>query len=252
MRRAIAAGVAAGDYDNDGWIDLFMVLGDASPHLLLRNNGDGTFEDVSAAAGVSISGAAGCGPLFADLNGDGWLDLLIGGIESTFPVLFLNQGDGTFEDVTPTCGIDTRDDTYSACAGDYDRDGDLDLLLAHWNGDYAACSRLWQNQGDATFVCVDSVAGTIEPRGNVAKFGFTPNFADINSDGWPDILLASDYKTSQVYLNNSGTFTDITSTVITDEDGMAVLDNVPSLLGLFAQSAATPARTSWTPCNSSR
>ena len=110
----------------------------------------------------------------------------------------------------------------SATAGDYDRDGDIDLLLAHWWGDFAPCSRLWQNQGDGTFLCVDELTGMNQHRGDIAKFGYTPNFADINNDGWPDILIASDFQTSQVFMNKGdGTFEDVTNeNVITDENGM--------------------------------
>ena len=223
IRRALAGGVAAGDYDKDGWVDLYVLGGTRTPNVLLRNRGDGTFEEVGAAAGVRLEHAAGCGPLFVDLNGDGWLDLFIGGIEGTLPSVFYNNGDGTFDDVTAIVGIDTQLDTFGAAAADYDRDGDLDLFLTHWQGDLLPCARLYQNQGDGTFVCVDEAAGVEDRRGDLFfDYGFTPNFADINNDRWPDILISSDFGSSQVYLNNGdGTFTDITDeSVITDENGM--------------------------------
>ena len=222
IRRAIVSGVAAGDYDNDGYIDLYIITGDVGSNVLARNKGDNSFEDVTVAAGVAVPQEACSGPLFADFNGDGWLDLFIGGIEETTPKLFLNKGDGTFEDVTLLSGIDTQEETYSAAAADYDKDGDLDLLLAHWWGDPRFCSRLWRNRGDATFECVDDDTGLDVVRNPLSKFGFAPNFADIDNDGWLDILLASDFETSQVFRNKGdGTFADITDpAVITDQNGM--------------------------------
>ena len=129
-----AGGVAAGDYDRDGDIDLYVVRGDIGPNLLFRNRGDGTFEEVGAAAGVALTGVRSSGPLFADLDGDGWLDLFVGGVEGTAPSVFRNAGDGTFADVTATSGIEipAGRDTFSATAADYDRDGDLDLFVTHW------------------------------------------------------------------------------------------------------------------------
>ena len=77
---AEVGGVAAGDYDRDGWIDLYVVRGDIGPNLLFRNRGDGTFEEVGAAAGVALTGTIGSGPTFADYDGDGWLDLIVLGL----------------------------------------------------------------------------------------------------------------------------------------------------------------------------
>src|SRR5438093_9809645 len=83
----VAGGVAAGDYDGDGWVDLYPVRGDIGPNLLFRNRGDGTFMEVGEAAGVGLVGMRGCGPTFADVDGDGRLDLFIGGIDNTTPTL---------------------------------------------------------------------------------------------------------------------------------------------------------------------
>src|SRR5262245_5639049 len=129
-----AGGVAAGDYDGDGWVDLYVVRGDIGPNLLFRNRGDGTFAEVGAAAGLALTGVRSAGPLFADLDGDGRLDLVVGGVEGTAVSVFHNAGDGTFADVTAASGLALPAglDTYSISAGDYDRDGDLDLFLGHW------------------------------------------------------------------------------------------------------------------------
>jgi hypothetical protein len=224
--------VAAGDYDGDGWVDLYVVRGDIGPNLLFRNRGDGTFEEVGAAAGVALSGVRSSGPLFADLDGDGRLDLVVGGVEGTPVSVFHNNGDGTFADVTTASGLvlpagpPTRD-TFGVTAGDYDRDGDLDLFLTHWlsaffNFPDASSYHLWRNNGAGVFTDVTLAAG-ITPLGPSDNFNsFTANFADIDGDRWPDILVTGDFRTSRIYRNNrNGTFTLANDfTVITDGNGM--------------------------------
>ncbi len=223
----ISGGVAAGDYDGDGWVDLYVVGGQDAPNRLYRNRGDGSFEEVGAAAGVEVGIGKGCGPAFADLDGDGRLDLFVGGVDGTRPSVFHNAGDGTFDDITATSGIVIEDNggtfvdaTLSATFGDYDRDGDLDIFLSHWDTNYDdgyPPQHLWLNNGDGTFV-EDVLDGAGE---GTDDYTFTGNFADIDNDGWPDLLLASDFGTSEVFLNQGdGTFVDVTTGVITDENGM--------------------------------
>ncbi|MEE8586457.1 MAG: VCBS repeat-containing protein, partial [Acidobacteriota bacterium] len=221
-RKAIG-GVAVGDFDQDGFLDLYIVRGDSGPNLLFRNRGDGSFEEVGQSAGLDLRDALGSGPTFADWDGDGWADLFIGGIEQTRPRLFRNRGDGTFQEVTEECGVSVEVDTFSAAFGDYDRDGDLDLFLTHWMGgrtEPAQVNHLWRNNGDGTFTAVqDEAAGLAIFQ--ETDFSLTPNFADINNDGWPDLLVAADFGTSQVFLNRQdGTFENVTSDVISDENGM--------------------------------
>ncbi len=96
----ISGGVAAGDYDNDGWVDLYVVRGTTGPNLLFRNLGNGSFQEVGQSAGLALSGAIGSGPTFADFSGDGFLDLFIGGVSPTGVSFFLNNGDGTFSNIT--------------------------------------------------------------------------------------------------------------------------------------------------------
>jgi hypothetical protein len=227
-----AGGVAAGDYDGDGWVDLYVVRGTIGPNLLFRNRGDGTFEEVGEAAGVALTGVRSSGPLFADLDGDGRLDLFVGGVDGTPISVFHNAGDGTFTDATATSGIvfppapPTRD-TFGATAGDYDRDGDLDLVLTHWLSSFfnfpdTSSFHLWRNDGTGVFTDVTLAAGitSLGPSDNFNSF--TANFADIDGDGWPDLLVTGDFRTSRIYRNNrNGTFTLATDfSVITDGNGM--------------------------------
>ena len=222
-----AGGVACGDYDGDGWLDLYAVRGDVGPNLLFRNRGDGTFAEVGAAAGVAVTGARGAGPTLADVDGDGHLDLLVLGVAGTKPRLFRNRGDGTFEDVTAASGLSAVGESFSAALGDYDRDGDLDLFVSHWGTRLAADARdhLWRNDGSGRFTNVTAAAGlptfaspVLHPE---LDLSFTPNFADLDDDGWPDLLVAADFGASRVLRNaGDGTFTDVTTPVISDENGM--------------------------------
>ena len=176
------------------------------------------------------------GPAFADIDGDGDLDLFVGAVEGDFHHLFENR-DGSFVDVTATSGIAlTAPVSVSSVFGDYDQDGDLDLFLGHWGTPTAGgFETLWQNNGDGTFVNASVAAGldelVVQPstqRGvdtaitGLIDYSFTPNLADIDSDGDLDLLVAADFQTSQVMRNNGdGTFTRTTDPdVIIDEAGM--------------------------------
>ncbi len=240
-------GVASGDYDGDGMVDLFVLRGDIGPNLLYRNLGDNAFEEVGEAAGVGYTRSANenyrhSGPAFADVDGDGDLDLFIGGIEYDPSFLFRNEGDGTFTDVTQGSGIDTVFSRYtlSAAFGDYDLDGDLDLFLTHWGtprvvGEHVDTEHLWRNDtadGVIRFTDVSLAAGIapsiIEPE-PVGSFGgsgfdytFSPTFARIDTDRYPDLVITGDFRTSMVYLNNAdGTFRNVTDrSVIVDRNGM--------------------------------
>jgi enediyne biosynthesis protein E4 len=214
--RVMGGGAAAGDYDGDGWVDLYVIRGNIGPNLLFRNRGDGTFEDVAAAAGLDLAG--GSGPTFADVDGDGRLDLVVGGTDGGSLVFFRNIGGGHFSRVTTPTGIvlGANVDVYSTAFGDYDHDGDLDLATTHWQSFHNV--RLWRNDGNFHFTEVTGAAGLTTPA---QSNSFTPNFADVNNDGWPDLLVSADFGTSQYYLNNrNGTFTRATNAVITDENGM--------------------------------
>jgi len=241
-----SGGVASGDYDDDGDIDLFVVRGNVGPNLLYRNRGDNTFEDVAAAAGLANTRSAfqnyrHSGPAFADMDGDGDLDLFIGGVQGDPSFVFRNNGDGTFTDVTAGSGIDRlrSQQNVSSAFGDYDLDGDVDLLLAHWgtprsNSNPGDTEHLWRNDStpDAIrFVSVSVEAGLSpgiqnlqDPRAMRSEIDATyaPSFAHLNDDRFPDIFMVADYNRSQVFINNGdGTFTNVTDVeVIMDTNGM--------------------------------
>lgn len=223
----VAGGIGAGDYDGDGWVDLFGVRANAGANLLLRNQGDGTFVDTAAAAGLTLPGEPIQGPAFADYDGDGALDLFLGATDEGKPKLFRNRNDGTFALVPDAVDAVPRAPYNSATFGDFDRDGDLDLLTTHWGYFFleGGIDHLWRNNGNGTFTGATSVAGlTIEPEpldSLLLHWSFCANFADVSNDGWPDLLLASDFGRSQVFLGNGdGTFRETTTDVISDENGM--------------------------------
>jgi len=243
--RFFAGGMASGDVDNDGDIDVFVTPGDIFANRLLINDGTGQFTDQAAAAGLEfLKGGTEnhkfSGPLLADFDGDGFLDLFIGGIGGDPCFLFRNNGDGTFSDVSVASGISAIDSfsTISSAAGDYDKDGDLDLLLAHWGTPRTALNpgdtqTLWRNDSQGTDIVFTSVSVAIGLNdllelsllgvlGGDHDYTFAPNFADFDDDGHMDILMVSDFTGSQV-LRNKGdnTFEDVTDrTQIVDSNGM--------------------------------
>jgi hypothetical protein len=219
--RRFTGGVAAGDYDRDGWIDLYVVRGDIGPNLLFRNRGNGTFQEVGAAAGVNITGALGNGPVFGDYDGDGWLDLLVGGVEVTEPVLLRNLGNGTFQNVTASSGLVYTGDTYSSSFGDFDGDADIDIFMTHWGAAQFTGGHLWRNTGSGSFVEWDSEAGFSLFGEDLFEYTYTGTFADIDNDDDSDMLVAADFNTSEVYSNDGdGTFTETTTAAISDQFGM--------------------------------
>jgi enediyne biosynthesis protein E4 len=215
-RRTNATGVAAGDYDRDGWVDLYVVRGTIGANLLYRNLGNGTFEDTATEAGVNLSGQENSAATFADYDGDGWLDLIVTGMNGTQVTLFHNEGNGSFLDVTESSGISDMSLSYGTSFADYDKDGDLDLWINHWLFT-SEQGYLWSNDGDGSFTDASLSAGI--PDDTMADF--TTNFADIDNDGWLDLLISGDYGSSQLFINNQdGTFTLTTTDVISDENGM--------------------------------
>jgi len=269
----MGCGVAWFDYDNDGWLDIFLVNGtsfdpavrDAHPaSYLFRNNRDGTFTNVTAKAGLTHSGW-GQGCCVGDYDNDGFDDLFVSYFGHN--VLYHNNGDGTFTDVSEKAGVAGSGDRWGAgcCFLDYDRDGHLDLFVANYvsfdpstapkPGDSAYCNYsgipvpcgplgfaggtnvLYRNRGDGTFVDVSDASGIANPRGapsmvfvannwhSRGSYGMGAVSADFDNDGWPDIYVACDSAPSLLYRNNhDGTFREIAvpAGCALDENGVAL------------------------------
>jgi len=235
-------GVAFYDYDNDGWLDIFLVngtrlegfpAGQEPVSHLFKNNRDGTFTDVTLKAGVARSGW-GQGVCVGDYDNDGWDDLFVSYFGKN--VLYHNNGDGTFTDVSEKAGVAGKGNRWSTgCAFvDYDRDGRLDLFVANYidmelktapvpesgpclyKGVMVACGPpglnggkniLYRNNGDGTFTDVSENAGILKANGT---YGLGVLTADLDNDGWPDIYVANDSTPSALYQNKkNGTFVDI-------------------------------------------
>ncbi|MDE0326036.1 MAG: CRTAC1 family protein [Candidatus Poribacteria bacterium] len=229
------------DYDNDGHLDVYLVNSGDLKHapqpqrhpdhvnVLYRNQGDGTFVDVTVGAGLQQNKGYGMGCLAADYDNDGDADLYLTNFGKN--QLYRNNGDGTFTDVTSHAGVGDGNWSVSASFGDFNLDGYLDLYVANYldyqletahacflEGVHIYCGpheypgvrdTLYRNNGDGTFTDVTTRAGVH----NAGK-GLGALFTDYNDDGYPDIFVANDAVPDFLYRNNrDGTFTDIAGTV---------------------------------------
>jgi enediyne biosynthesis protein E4 len=234
----MGAGCAWIDYDQDGLLDLYLVNSAATKlytpkhplrSALYRNNGDGTFTDVTERAGVGAEGLFGMGVAVGDFNNDGFPDLLVLGYGRC--ILYRNNGDGTFTDITAKAGVENRGRWASSAAWfDYDNDGRLDLVIANyldWSpdknfycGDRAPGMRsychpdvyfgqppaLFHNEGDGTFTDVSKSSGV----GAKAANGLGVVTFDYDNDGWQDIFIANDSMPNSLFHNNrDGTFREV-------------------------------------------
>ena len=218
------AGVAAGDINNDGLIDLYFSGNQVSGRLYL-NKGNLRFEDISASAGI-LNNRWGTGATMVDVNQDGWLDIYVcvsgnGSEEERANFLYINNGNGTFSERAAAYGIADSRPTMHASFFDYDRDGDLDLFMIlnpadhagqvnsirprKLAGESASTDVLYRNNGNQTFTDVSAEAGILAE-------GYSLGLAvsDINQDGWPDIYISNDFIGNDVlYINQqNGTFSD--------------------------------------------
>ena len=225
----MGGGLAMSDIDKDGLLDLYVVHGMNERGKLYLNDGS-AFVEAPGNRGISPRGLDNAG-YFIDLDSDGWDDFVSIQYEANYVEVFKNDQTGNFVEATASTGIYLRKPTYSMAAADYDLDGDIDLFFAHWGWIWSDTSPvteyLWENDGSGFFTDVSNIVEIMPsfrapPLDDVlAEHSFTPIFADINSDRYPDILLAGDFESSQVLINNAGaSFTDATTEVISDENGM--------------------------------
>jgi enediyne biosynthesis protein E4 len=208
----MSGGGSVGDFDNDGWPDLFVPSGGEVPDKLFLNDGDGTFTDMAAAWGLTDLNF-GVGSAVGDFNNDGWQDIYLcsfgpGYAELGHNRLYQNNGNGSFSDVAVAAGVNQpspNNDCYASCFGDYDLDGDLDLFVASYVFGTAG-NTLYQNNGDGTFTDVTLPAGL---GAMTTVRGLAPSFTDMTQDGHPDLLVMGDSGTSCFFVNNGdGTFYD--------------------------------------------
>ncbi|MGA8672492.1 MAG: CRTAC1 family protein [Terracidiphilus sp.] len=236
---SMGGGCAFFDFDNDGWMDIFILGGrlldsvpSGSGNRLYRNNRDGTFADVTAKSGLGDPGWAN-GVCVGDYNNDGFEDLFL--TYYGHNRLYRNNGDGTFTDVTAQAGLLHSGDRFgTGCTFlDYDRDGHLDLFVANYvefdlatapkpSIHVATCSyqgvavycgprglpipthALYRNNGDGTFTDVSKASGIAALK---TSYGLTAVSLDVDEDGWPDIMVAADSTPSLLFMNNhDGTF----------------------------------------------
>ncbi|MBI1940000.1 MAG: CRTAC1 family protein [Acidobacteria bacterium] len=253
---AKGSGLAFFDYDNDGWLDIYLTNGirfdetytpeNAPASHLFKNNRDGTFTDVTARSGLART-AWQTGVCVGDYDNDGWDDLFC--CFWGHNILFHNNGDGSFTDVTKKAGLyEERVRWGSGCTWvDYDRDGSLDLFVCNyieldiekvpvpgqtgycqWKGIPVMCGPrglpagmniLYHNNGDGTFADVSEKAGVLKPG---PRYSITAVSYDFDNDGWPDIYVAVDSEPSILFHNkHDGTFEDVAvmSGVAYNEDG---------------------------------
>lgn len=229
MGGAMGSGVASGDFDGDGLVDLYVST-KTRPGRLFRNLGNWKFEDVTDKAGLSGAGSVvgwlqqtlggsknaiwGQGAVFADVNNDGWLDLYI--CRNDAPnLLYINQGDGTFKEEGAKRGLDLSDGSVIGAFADYDRDGWLDvfILTNQMDGTEPSGRRdfLYRNTGDGNFVNVTENAGIAGET-----FGHSATWIDANNDGFPDLYIANDFLgPDHFYLNNrDGTFSNVIHEIV--------------------------------------
>jgi len=213
------------DYNNDGCTDLLVLRGAWEFPMrksLLRNNCDGTFTDVTREAGLAEPATRTQTAVWADIDNDGLLDLFVGN-ENGSSQLFHNKGDGTFEDISHSAGVDKMAFTKGVVAADYDNDGFADFYVSNlYGGNF-----LYHNNRDGTFTEVSARAGVHQPQSQ----SFATWFFDYDNDGWPDLFVTSYFfsvdetlrsylglphnvETLKLYRNmKNGTFKDVTAEV---------------------------------------
>lgn len=193
-RGYLATGQAWGDYDNDGWVDLYLT-GGLNPSALYRNDGDGTFSISEHSGDVGLSDVWTGGAVWADYDNDGFKDLYV--LANGANVLFHNEAGQGFQDVTQAAGAGDTGKGTTAAWGDYDGDGYLDLYVANWScipecprpaDPVLASDRLYHNNRDGTFTDVSGLLNAVKRQGSA----FSASFVDFDNDGDPDIYVIND------------------------------------------------------------
>jgi hypothetical protein len=218
-------GVTAGDYNNDGHTDLF--LSNYGADVLLKNNGNGTFTDVTKRAGLGIRNDCTVGAVWLDYDNDSFLDLYVGNYLNFDPdykyfyapdgfpgpmaydaepdILYHNNGDGTFTDVTGAMGIKDLDGrTMGVGAADYDNDGFMDIYVANDH----TLNYLWHNDGGKGFTDRGTMSGTAFSQAGEATVSMSVDFADFNNDGLLDLFVSDDTYCSLYENIGNGVFAD--------------------------------------------
>ncbi|MBR9921995.1 MAG: T9SS type B sorting domain-containing protein [Bacteroidetes bacterium] len=197
-----------GDYNNDGFPDLYVInyqfeLDGPGVNRLYRNNGDGTFEQITDAGDIVTDGQGSRSANWIDANNDGWLDVFVAnqGNPSTnsdgLDKLYLNNGDGTFS--TQVVGTDQT--SWTSQWGDYDNDGDLDLItISLWGND----ARFWENDGDANFTDVTDALTNVFPLATSGSWSNVAIFVDYDEDGWLDLHIAQPDASPDFLFRNQG------------------------------------------------
>jgi hypothetical protein len=228
-------GTSIGDFNRDGWPDVFVAGGGRVADKLFINNGNATFTDQAASWGLTDL-YRGNGTAVGDYDNDGDLDIFVtsagdmsGGVNASQHRLYQNnfaQGSSSFTNVAAAAGVNFTSATvffpFGASFGDYDLDGDLDLFVSTWSppdGTPNDGNRLFRNNGNGTFTDVTVDAGVFD----TTIHGFSPRFVDMNGDRYPELLLTNDFVSSRYFVNNgNGTFTNRTvlSNTAKDRNGM--------------------------------
>ncbi len=220
------SGLAWGDYDGDGWVDLYIVR-HTGGNRLFHNNGNGTFTDVTAQAGVGNPHDFGIGATWVDYDNDGHLDLYVTNRGPNR--LYRNRGDGTFVDVAPQAGVADPLWGTGTAWGDFDRDGNIDFYLCNYvnydsdgreplvqrasardgyeapftlnpNSYDPQPNRLFRNRGDGTFEDVTARAKVADPEGR----SLAATFCDLDGDGWLDLYVNNDVSRDRLFRNLGG------------------------------------------------
>ena len=233
----MTGGVAVGDYDGDGWPDIYVTRLDG-PGILYRNMHNGTFEDVTKQAGLDVLHEPSDGAAFADVDNDGHEDLYVTTFASHRYWFFHNDGHGHFTEDAQARGLALDDGTvhlgYSVTPGDFNDDGYVDFEVSEWRpfelapNSQPSHTRLLMNLGrrdPGHFVDVTDRAGVALESPTQATTSFASAFADLDGDGRPDLVMANDFSTSRLFWNDGhGTFTNGTreAGLGTDENGMGL------------------------------